>query len=138
MTIIACYKLCKKGNLCVVVRVADKQVYFNFGFCDSSGWWLWGARIVITGKIFVTSILQSQFWIQINWTWLCVSHIRILLGLRWIDTYFILGDKKITVDLNSIRCRLDRSCIKLSNTIMCTLREQLLKMLILFEERRIL
>ena len=92
-------------------------------------------RDVIAEEIFVTSILQPQSWIQINWTWLCVSHIRILLGLRWIDTYFILGDKKITVDLNSIRCRLDRCCIKLSNTIMRTLREHLLKMLILSEDK---
>ena len=64
------------------------------------------ARDVIAEEIFVTSILQPQSWIQINWTWLCVLHIRSLLDSRWIDTYFILGDKKIAVDLNSIRCSL--------------------------------
>ena len=67
------------------------------------------ARDVIAEEIFVTSILQPQSWIQINWTWLCVLHIRSLLDSRWIDTYFILGDKKIAVDLNSIRCSLEIS-----------------------------
>ena len=134
MTIIACYKLCKKGNLCVVVWVADKQVYFNFGFCDSSGCtrgsedcYHWKNICHIHSSV---SILNSN---KLNVT-LCFTYKDpFRLTMNW--HIFYSRRQKITVDLNSIRCRLDRCCIKLSNTIMRTLREHLLKMLILSEDK---